>query len=139
MKISHFSARSFYRWAPPFRGFSLSVLRYFSFERGRYLSSPPKFPPVHHVYIPTYTRLLIIAACMACHLTDSQISLQADWLWLCSLQASVHIYTVTYRVTYRRVCTYYIVGHYRDTTWIRVRLYNKLPHKLIGRSFESYS
>ena len=53
------------------------------------------------IYIPTYTRLLIIAACMACHLTDSQISLQADWLWLCSLQASVHIYTVTYRVTCR--------------------------------------
>ncbi len=65
----------------------------------------------------------ISTTCLPCHLTDSQISLQADWLWLCSLQASVHIYTVTYRVTYRRVCTYYIVGHNRHTTWMHACLY----------------
>ena len=66
-----------------------------------------------------------------------QISLQADWLCLCSLQASVHIYTVTYRVTYRHVCTYYIVGHYRDTTQIRACLFNELTHKLTG-GFRTY-
>ena len=84
--------------------------------------------PHHHartecVYTNLYHTSTISAACMACHLTGSQISLQADWLWLCSLQVSVHIYTVTYRVTCRRVCTYYIVGHNRDTTWIHACLY----------------
>ena len=99
------------------------------------------FPPsstrtVQYIYqlIANYS-----AACMACHLTDSQIPLQADWLCLCSLQASVHIYTVTYRVTYRRVCTYYIVGHYRDTTWMHACLYNELTHKLTGCFGVNYS
>ena len=62
----------------------------------------PHHPPVQcNIYTNLYHTYTISTACMACHLTDSQISLQADWLWLCSLQASVHIYTVTYRVTYR--------------------------------------
>ena len=70
---------------------------------------------------------------MACHLTGIQISLQADWLCLCSLHVSVYLYTVTYTVTYRRVRTYYIVGHNRDTILMRgVHLYNELTHKLIG-------
>ena len=61
------------------------------------------FPPSSTRTVQYIYQLIanISAACMACHLTDSQISLQADWLCLCSLQASVHIYTVTYRVTYR--------------------------------------
>jgi len=54
-------------------------------------------------------------------------------------KASVHIYTVTYRVTYRRVCTYYIIGHYRDTTWMHACLFNELTHKLTGCFGVNYS
>ena len=64
----------------------------------------PHHPPVQcNIYTNLYYTYTISTACMACHLTGSQISLQADSLCLCSLQASVYIYTVTYRVTYSHV------------------------------------
>ena len=82
------------------------------------------FPPTSTRTVQYIYQLIanISAACMACHLTGSQIPLQADWLWLCSLQASVHIYTVTYRVTCRfsgiggRIMGNYFLRIYAKTT-----------------------
>jgi len=67
--MQHFIARLYIDTHPPIPGFPLSVLRYFSFEWRRYISSHPAHPiiggfiinphhpPVHHIYIPTYTTL----------------------------------------------------------------------------------
>ena len=61
------------------------------------------FPPTSTRRVQYIYQLIanFSATCMAFHLTTSQISLQADWLWLCSFQVCAWIYIVTYRVTCR--------------------------------------
>ena len=123
---SHFSAWFFTKPLPLCRGFPDPKLRYFPFETGQVylmpsqpnpktaealLFPPPKIPTrTSYIYTNLYHTYTISTACMACHLTGSQISLQADWLWLCSLQASVHIYIIDTTETLHGCMRVYIIN-----------------------------